>query len=322
MYEIINQDCIDYMQATSNKFDYVYFDPPYGSARIFGGADKDFSDRWSQKKISIPDEIIDYAKIIKNKSMINYLSFMYNIFKQTGEILKEKYLITVQCDDSGLRGILYLLDLIFGYNKFKFLVSWTRHNSSHNCCKEIARTTDYLIFYGNKKLNRIKLPLNPGGLARYNREENGRKYSSCHVASPKYNPKSCYEFLGFPPPKNGWRYKKETFEKLFAANKLIIPLNQDGTYNTKKLIRIKTFFDESLGKCLTTNWQDIQRQKKPTYPTQKPLALMERLLLLCTKEDDLVYDPFCGSSQLGKACEKLKRNYIGTDINKKLFEEK
>lgn len=82
MYEIINQDCIDYMQSTSNKFDYIYFDPPYGSSRIFGGADKDFSDRWSQGKSPIPEEIREYTKIIKNKSMINYLCFMYPVFKK------------------------------------------------------------------------------------------------------------------------------------------------------------------------------------------------------------------------------------------------
>jgi site-specific DNA-methyltransferase (adenine-specific) len=122
-----------------------------------------------------------------------------------------------------------------------------------------------------------------------------------------------YEWKGFAFPPNGWRYSRETMAKLDAEGRIYYPTDKS------KRPRLKRFLDEMPGRLLSSVWTDIfpinsQAQERLGYPTQKPLALLERILQASSNAGDLVLDPFCGCGTAVAAAHSLKRRWIGIDI--------
>jgi len=122
-----------------------------------------------------------------------------------------------------------------------------------------------------------------------------------------------YEWKGYAFPPNGWRYSKETMAKLDAEGRIWYP--DDKT----KRPRLKRYLDEMRGNLTTTVWTDInpinsQAQERLGYPTQKPLALLERIMRASSNPGDWVLDPFCGCGTAIAAAQKLNRHWIGIDI--------
>lgn len=103
------------------------------------------------------------------------------------------------------------------------------------------------------------------------------------------------------------------YEKLWVAT------NKDGTFNTTRRPRIKRYLGEQKGSIVTNIWADIQplhdvAAERLGYPTQKPVALLERIVAASSEEGDVVLDPFCGCGTTIAAAEKLGRRWIGIDI--------
>jgi site-specific DNA-methyltransferase (adenine-specific) len=128
-----------------------------------------------------------------------------------------------------------------------------------------------------------------------------------------------YEWRGFPYPPNGWRYSRETIAALDADGKIWYPLKADGSLDTTKRPRLKRYLEDMAGGARGTIWTDIspinsQAQERLGYPTQKPLALLERIIDASSNQGDIVIDPFCGCGTSIHAAQKLKRGWIGIDI--------
>lgn len=122
-----------------------------------------------------------------------------------------------------------------------------------------------------------------------------------------------YEWKGYSPPVKGWRYSKETMAALDAAGGIWYP-----TAKNRRPAR-KLYLDESKGRLLGNIWSDIpplqaSSAERLGYPTQKPLALLERILSASSNPGDVVLDPFCGCGTAVAAAEKLGRRWIGIDI--------
>jgi len=122
-----------------------------------------------------------------------------------------------------------------------------------------------------------------------------------------------YEWKGFPYPPNGWRYSKETMAKLDADGRIWYPSDKS------KRPRLKRFLDEMPGRLISSVWTDIfpinsQAQERLGYPTQKPLALLERIIAASSNPGDWVLDPFCGCGTAVAAAQKLGRKWIGIDV--------
>src|SRR5581483_7829735 len=97
------------------------------------------------------------------------------------------------------------------------------------------------------------------------------------------------------------------------------PVNKDGSLDTTKRPRLRRYLDEMPGTILGNIWTDIspinsQAQERLGYPTQKPLALLERIIAASSNEGDVVLDPFCGCGTAVHAAQKLRRKWIGIDI--------
>ena len=131
------------------------------------------------------------------------------------------------------------------------------------------------------------------------------------------NPNRQFEWRGTtPPPNRSWGSSFEKLEELWAQGRILT--KQDGT---PRLDGLKTYLDETRGKALTTIWDDVGRvsntgKERLDYPTQKPEALLERIIKASSNEGDLVADFFCGSGTTAAVAEKLGRKWIATDLGK------
>ena len=126
-------------------------------------------------------------------------------------------------------------------------------------------------------------------------------------------PRGWYVWKGYQPPERGWRYSQETMQKLDEEGRVWYPASKD------KRLRLKRYLSEMPGRVVDTNWTDISpigahAKERLGYPTQKPLALLERIIRASSNPGDLVLDPFCGCGTAIDAAQGLERRWIGIDV--------
>ena len=145
-------------------------------------------------------------------------------------------------------------------------------------------------------------------------DERGR-YKLENLTSPNPRPNLRYEYKGYPPPQKGWRVNPEKMAQLDAENRLHFPQKTDGR------IMKKVYLHELEGQPMTDLWTDIKpisarHAERTDYPTQKPEALLERIINASSNEGDLIADFFCGSGTTAAVAEKLGRKWIASDLGK------
>jgi hypothetical protein len=135
------------------------------------------------------------------------------------------------------------------------------------------------------------------------------------TSSPTYRPNLIFDYKGYKTPPNGWRYSKERMQELDDAGLLYFPEDKS------KQIYKKIYLDEYEGQLVTNLWVDISLLKGKNaellnYATQKPEALLERIIQISTNEGNLVADFFCGSGTTGAVAERLGRRWIMSDLGR------
>ncbi|OUD13315.1 DNA methyltransferase [Thioflexithrix psekupsensis] len=138
------------------------------------------------------------------------------------------------------------------------------------------------------------------------------------MTSPNPRPNMMYEWMGYGFPEKGWRYEKETMQKLHDEGRIHYPKNKAGHPDYSKRLALKRYLNEQQGEILGNFWGDIQNvqahaKERIGYPTQKPEALLERIINMASNEGDTVLDPFVGGGTTVAVAERLKRNWIGID---------
>jgi site-specific DNA-methyltransferase (adenine-specific)/adenine-specific DNA-methyltransferase len=146
-------------------------------------------------------------------------------------------------------------------------------------------------------------------------DSTGRHYRLGDLTSPNPRPTMTYEWRGHKPPMAGWRYELSTMERLYSEGRIELPKKPGGRP------QLKRYLDEGKGVPLGTFWADIspvnpQAKEGTGYATQKPEALLERIIKASSNEGDLVADFFCGSGTTAAVAEKLGRKWIATDLGK------
>lgn len=131
--------------------------------------------------------------------------------------------------------------------------------------------------------------------------------------NPAYRPNLIYDYKGHKSPPNGWMITKEKMEQWDREGKLYFPKDKEGR------IRRKSYADELKGMPIQNLWTDIpeinsRAQERLGYPTQKPEALLERVLNASSNDGDVILDPFCGCGTSISVAERLHRKWIGIDI--------
>lgn len=324
--------------------DLIYLDPPFNSKADYNILFKEksgkesvaqiqaFSDFWhwdtsaENTYIEIQEdpnltEMIQFLHAhLGRNDMLAYLVMMTIRLRELHRVLKPTGSLYLHCDSTASHYLKILMDKIFGAKFFRNEVIWRRsfaHGDAKQGAKHFGRCTDSLLFYVKTDLatwNPQYTPYSDKALKRdykHIEEETGRIYRLAPVDGPggasKGNP--YYEFLGV---KGYWRFSQKRMKKLYEKNKIV-------KSSTGKSLSQKMYLDEAKGRPVDNLWDDINRisptsSERLGYPTQKPLALLERLIQASSNLGDLVLDPFCGCGTTIMAAQKLKRRWVGIDI--------
>jgi DNA modification methylase len=319
-----NKDVLAYLLANGfrGKVKLIYIDPPFDSGadyvrkvqlRGVGGTQKVDGEEYSL------GEQIQYTDIWAND---NYLQFMYERLLMLKELLSEDGIFVLHMDEARSHYAKILLDEVFGADQFVNEIIWKRqtaHSDSGQGAQHLGRVHDTLFLYGKSsryELNQIYTPYSDEYIDSFYRHvepETGRRYRLSDATAPggssKGNP--YYEFLGVT---RYWRFKKERMQELYEAGRIV--QTKPGTVPAQK-----RYLDEMPGVSLQSIWDDIkavqsQALERLGYPTQKPEALLDRVINLTTQPGDIVLDGFSGSGTTAAVAQALGRRWVASDINK------
>ncbi|MFQ5790398.1 MAG: DNA methyltransferase [Acidobacteriota bacterium] len=291
----------------TESIDLIYIDPPFFSGEeynvIWGDANevRTFSDIW--------DGGLDTYLIWLNARLWE----MRRVLKSTGSIY-------VHCDWHASHYIKAEMDKIFGYENFRNEIVWQRKTGRVDAAKTMGRQTDTILLY-TKSDKFTLIPQFGESKQEYVEQfyryvdEKGRRYRLADLSNPAPRPNLMYEYKGYKPPKNGWAISRERMEQFDREGRLHFPKDPNGR------IQRKRFLDELKGQPIQNLWTDIspvapQSYEKIGYPTQKPEALIERILNASSRPRELFADFFCGGGGSLVAAQRLRRRWIGCDISR------
>jgi site-specific DNA-methyltransferase (adenine-specific) len=322
--------------------DLIYLDPPFNSNADYnilfreasGAAShaqiKAFGDTWHWGPIAeetynelvtsttarMSEVIQAFRKLVGSTDMMAYLCMMAIRLIELQRVLKPTGSLYLHCDPNASHYLKLLLDAIFGPLNFRNEVIWKR-TSSHSDARRYGRIHDVLLFYSkgdmftwNPQPQKVEFTEVRGHDIL--KGEDGRAYRLADATAAHGGPSMLYEWQGRLPPKGRyWAYSRDSLSKLEADGRLI--------YNQRGHPRIRRFLDELPGIQLQDLWTDVgainsAAKERLGYDTQKPLALLERILLASSNPGDVVLDPFCGCGSAVDAAQRLNRAWIGIDI--------
>tara|TARA_Y100001968_G_scaffold277534_1_gene272417 strand:+ start:479 stop:2731 length:2253 start_codon:yes stop_codon:yes gene_type:complete len=299
----------------------IYIDPPFNVGADFS-MNLEIGDFTYEKQANVLEHIA--YRDTWGRGNDSFLSMIYERLKLMKDLLADDGSIFVHCDWRLNSSIRKLMDEIFGEEKFCNEIIWKRKTGSSSQIgtktKRFGHSTDSIFYYkksednifnpqyGEQDPNYIK------NLYRH-KDPDGRIYQSADLANPAFRPTLKYEYKGYQPPKNGWAVSLEKMKAFDDEGRLIFPKSKDGR------IRRKRYLDELLGKPISNIWDDIgqlasQSSERMNYPTQKPEALLERIISTASNPGDLICDFFVGSGTTAAVAEKLKRKWICSDLGK------
>ena len=334
------------------SIDLIYLDPPFNSNRTYNvlfkqesGKDSEaqiaaFEDTWHWNQAAedtyrhltneAPAQVSQMISALRTfitgsangrNQMMAYLVMMAARLVELHRVLRPTGSLYLHCDPTASHYLKILLDTIFSPENFRAEIVWKRssaHSDAKQGAKQPGRIHDVIFFYSKGKewtWNSVHTAYDPDYLAsnyRYVEETTGRRFKSTDLTAAKPGGDTSYEWKGRRPPEGRyWAYSKENMQRFEAESRLY--------YSSTGLPRLKQYLDEMPGVSLQDMWTDIapigsQAAERLGYPTQKPLALLERIIQASSNPGDVVLDPFCGCGTSIAAAQKLGRRWVGIDI--------
>ncbi|MCX7019997.1 MAG: site-specific DNA-methyltransferase, partial [Candidatus Sumerlaeota bacterium] len=298
----------------------IAIDPPFDVGADFS-MDIEIGGDTFTKKPNILEEIA--YRDTWGKGADSFIAMIYERLVLMRDLLADDGSIYVHCDWRVNASLRFVLDEVFGVPNFVNEIIWRRKQAQAWSTDQFGITNDTLLLYG-KSIDRTFNPTyskDDDNTKKYMRERfifddgDGRKYMKSPLVNPLVRPNLQYEFRGVKSPKTGWLYKKERMEVMYQNNELVMPDNP-----TARIYR-KIYADTYPGQMVQNVWVDIpivnpMAEERVDYPTQKPEALLERIINASSNEGDLVADFFCGSGTTAAVAEKLGRKWIASDLGK------
>jgi len=242
-----------------------------------------------------------------------YLVMMTVRLIELHRVLKPTGSLYLHCDPTSSHYLKVVMDTVFGARNYRNEISWRRSNPKSHMRVNFPNCRDVILRYSRSDeviFHPIYTEHDPEYVSKAYRytDESGRRYRLLPLLNPNDDrPNLTYEFLSVT---RVWRWTRERMEKAYADG-LVVQLRPGAVPQYKK------YLDESRGRTATDDWHDIGQasgNEALGYPTQKPLALLERIIQASSNPGDLVLDPFCGCGTTICAAQKLKRRWIGMDI--------
>jgi DNA modification methylase len=326
--------------------DLVYLDPPFNSNRsynvLFGHRNgrlpaaqvKAFDDTWRWDMAAahtyeqvvrgggrIADVLQAMRTILGTSDMLAYLTMMAPRLVELHRALKPTGSLYLHCDPTASHYLKLLLDGVFGPAQFANEIIWKRTGSKGLMTTRLATNHDVVLSYRKTDTatwngDAMFVPydeanLDPKTAAKYNqRDEAGRRYELKDLTNPNPDrPNLEYEFLGVTKV---WRWTRDRMQRAYDEG--LVVQTAPG-----RVPRVKRYLDEQRGRPIDDVWADIapvnaRAAERLGYPTQKPRALLERIIAASTNEGDVVLDPFCGCGTTVDAAQALGRQSVGIDV--------
>ena len=326
----INSECVDL----------IYLDPPFNSNRNYEApigseaAGAAFKDSWTLSDVDLAwvgiiaerepalATIIDAAGLAHGKGMQSYLTMMSVRLLEMKRALKPTGSIYLHCDPTASHYLKLVMDCVFGSGNFRNEITWKRTSTVKGNfgqgTKAWPRVSDSLLFYSKTEDYIFSQQFGPYSndyiekFYRHIEPGTNRRYQLVSMTGPggqsKGNPQ--YEVMGVT---RFWRYSEERMQNLIDQG-LVVQSKPGG------VPRRKYYLDEGRGVPIQSVWNDIGNlqggaKERVGYPTQKPLALLERIIKASSDEGEFVLDPFCGCATALVAAETLGRRWIGIDLS-------
>jgi DNA modification methylase len=332
--------------------DLCYIDPPFNSKRNYnqiynniGTEDRAqaqaFVDTWEWDDMAITgfEEILSNATggytsqtvdlikglsvVLKKGSLLAYLVSMTQRVTEIYRVLKPTGSFYLHCDPTASHYLKLMLDAVFVANggDYRNEISWKR-TDSHNDAKRFGKIHDVIFYYVKNVKSAIFKPVYSNYTANYitkefKQDSEGRLYKCEDLTAPSHGSVTSgkYDFHGRTPGASRmWRMKQEAMEDLWEQGR--IKTDENGIPLLRGQI---VYLDEKKGMPAQDFWEDVNRigntsGERLGYPTQKPEALLDRIISASTNEGDVVLDAYCGCGTTVAVAERLKREWIGIDI--------
>ena len=329
-------DCLNVLRENikDESVDLVYIDPPFNSKRDYNifFDDKEiqtqriaFEDTWTLTNIqdsltelhTLEHEdlwalLIVYQKVAPHA--FPYLVMMSLRLLELHRVLKPTGSFYLHCDPTMSHYLKTVCDIIFDAKNYRNEISWKRSNPKSHTTTNIPNCRDIILRFTKSEsytFNKVFQPLGEDYVEKAYKylDKDGRRYRLLPLLNPNDNrPNLTYEFLGV---KRVWRWTRERMEQAYEDG-LVVQLKKGAVPQYKK------YLEDSEGRTITNDWNDIEQasgNEALGYPTQKPKALLERIIKASSNEGDTVLDGFCGCGTTVDAAESLHRNWIGIDIS-------
>jgi adenine specific DNA methylase Mod len=295
----------------------IYIDPPFDVGADFS-MDIEIGEDTFTKKPNVLEELA--YRDTWGKGADSFIAMIYERLVLMRDLLAEDGSIYVHCDwrvNSYLRNV---LDEIFGSNSFSSEVIWKR-TTSHAQKQSFGIVHDYLLLYRKTEdsftWNPQFEPHSKEYIDKYysNVDDNGRKYTLDNLTAEGPGPARVFFEKTIDPPRGThWRYSQENIDELIKKGLIVMTANDRP--------RFKRYLDTLQGRIVSALWDDLPPVNSQAgesvgcYPTQKPEALLERIIRASSNESDIIADFFCGSGTTLTVAEKLGRKWIGSDLGK------
>ncbi|MDZ4723521.1 MAG: DNA methyltransferase [candidate division Zixibacteria bacterium] len=332
----------------TESVDLIYLDPPFNSQRAYNVIFQDktgkassaqiqaFEDTWAwtNETQQVYEQIMlrteasaelkammqAFRSFMGNSDLMAYLTMMAIRLVELHRVLKPTGSLYLHCDPTASHYLKLLLDQIFGISNFRNEIIWKR-TSAHSSANKCGSIHDVILFYSRTDKciwNDIYQKYDSSYLETFfdTVDEDGRHYKRSDLTGAGVSQGvSGQPWKGLDVTTRGrhWMYIPSTLDELDKQGRIHWPKKKGG------MPRLKQFPEDLPGVPLQDIWDDIRpihnlAQERLGYPTQKPVALLERILTTSSKQSDVVLDPFCGCGTAIVAAEKLGRKWIGIDI--------
>lgn len=322
----------------AQSVDLIYLDPPFNSKRDYNLLFKSpkgnqseaqieaFKDSWSwgeqaaweldellrHKNTDVAQMINALVAFLGRNDMTAYLVMMCTRLLEMHRVLKPTGSLYLHCDPTASHYLKVVLDAVFGFAHYRNEIIWKRSNPKSHGSINFPTCSDTIFRYTKSDAFTFHQPFEAHdpdyveSAYRYTDEKGA--YRLLPLLNPNDNrPNLTYEFMGVT---RVWRWTRERMKQA-QTDGLIVQTKPGAVPQYKK------YLEDSKGRTVTNVWTDIQQaagNESLGYPTQKPLALLERIIEASSNKGEVVLDPFCGCGTAVHAAQKLKRKWIGIDI--------
>ena len=314
----------------SESVDLIYLDPPFNSKKNYAApigsraAGAEFKDTWTLSDIDV-----EWINLIEEKhpalqrvilaamtdSDKSYLVYMAARILEMKRLLKSTGSVYLHCDPTMSHYLKLVMDTIFGRGRARNEIIWKRFNF-HADANRFGAISDRILFYSRSDeyvFNRLRLPYSKEYIAAKFTHKDSQGRFRLDNLNPPGGRGPVYEFHGIKRP---WRYTEVKMREL----------ERDGYIHfDSRIPQKKRYLHEMPGQTPADIWVDIspinsQARERVGYPTQKPLALLDRIIKASSSPKDMVLDPFCGCATACIASQSLNRRWVGIDVSPKAAE--